>query len=369
MPPVISGRVSKPGVKAAASQAKAKSKPKPRTKEGHAERRKAKAAEDRREWENQYLQGKPAEYFAGLPVIRVISPFEGGGRIRTTAEKDEPGWDFFRFSRGVQSDPDYHVFVVPHQHIGELSPRLATGRFHSKLTKRVERIMVIPEGMSKIVKYTVVVVPTAATGSSAVTKKYPKIIRFEILDAAIRATELPKDSKGCPTFKDHVQNPEEQHVIFKAHMHDQSQPMMFKCLANLDKVENSYVERSEGSLYFLPKGILWLGESTLYFPVSAINMAMLLFSKEPTRGVEEFRCQTVAMGFMIKAKEPYYEGEEPPRPPFLYFKDIQNYPVMRQCIERYCEMHNMSLRLTEQLFYNYEYNSPMTGWSDFEEDK
>ncbi|CAJ0546368.1 Ff.00g098410.m01.CDS01 [Fusarium sp. VM40] len=358
MPPVISGRVVKPGAKAAASQSKAKSKPKPRTKEEHVERRKAKAAEDRREWETQYLQGKPAEYFAGydreivsstLPPIHVISPFEGYGRIRTTAEKDEPGWDFFRFTRGVQSDPDYYLFVVPHQHI--------------------ERIIVIPEGKVNPSKYTVVIVPTAATGSSAVTKKYPKIIRFEMLDTVIRTTELPKDSKGYPTFKDHLQNPEEQQVIFKAQVHDQSQPMMFKCLANLDKVEDSYVERSEGSLYFLPKGILWLGESTLYFPVSSINMAMLLFSKESTRGVGAPGYQTVAMGFMIKAKEPYYEGEEPPRPPFLYFKDIQNYSVMRQCIERYCEAHSMGMRLTEQLFYSYKNNSPMTGWSNLKEDE
>jgi hypothetical protein len=255
MPPVISGRVSKPGAKAAASQPKVKPKAKPSTKEEHAERRKAKEAEDRYEWENQYLQGKPAEYFAGydreivsstLPIVRVISPFEGSGGIWTTAERDEPGWDFFRFTRGVQSDPDYHLFVVPHQHIGKLSLRLATARFHRKLIKRVERIIVIPERKSNMVKYTVVIVPTAATGSSAVTKKYPKIIRFEMLDTVIRTTELPKDSKGYPTFKDHLQNPEEQQIIFKAQMHDQSQPMMFKCLANLDKVEDSYVERSEG---------------------------------------------------------------------------------------------------------------------------
>jgi hypothetical protein len=122
-------------------------------------------------------------------------------------------------------------------------------------------------------------------------------------------------------------------------------------------------------LYFLPKGILWLGENTLYFPVSSINVAMLLFSKESTRGDGELRYQTMAMGFMIKAKEPYYEGEEPPRPPFLYFKDIQNYPVMRQCIERYCEAHSMSVRLTEQVFYSYKNKSPMTGWSNLEEDK
>ncbi|KAG5657277.1 hypothetical protein KAF25_001866 [Fusarium avenaceum] len=378
MPPVISGRVVKPGAKAAASQSKANSKSKPRTKEEHLERRKAKAAEDRCEWETQYLQGKPAEYFAGydrkivsstLPPIRVISPFEGYGRIRTTAEKNEPGWDFFRFTRGVQSDPDYHLFIVPHQHIGKLSLHFATGRFRRRLIKRVEQIIVIPEGKADLLKYTVVIVPTAATGSSAVTKKYPKIIRFEVLDMVLRTTELPKDSKGYPTFKDHLQNPEEQQVIFKAQMHDQSQPMMFKCLTNIDKVEDSYVERSEGSLYFLPKGILWLGESTLYFPVSSINMAMLLFSKESTRGVGEPGYQTVAMGFMIKATEPYYEREESPRPPFLYFKDIQNYYVMRRCIERYCEAHSMGMRLTEQLFYSYKNNSPMTGWSNLEEDE
>jgi hypothetical protein len=29
----------------------------------------------------------------------------------------------------------------------------------------------------------------------------------------------------------------------------------------------------------------------------------------------------------------------------------------------------MGLRLTEQLFYSYENNSPITGWSDLEEDE
>jgi hypothetical protein len=122
MPPVISGRVRKSDPKQSASKSNA------RTKEERIEQRRAKAAEDQLEWENQYLKGKPAAYFAGYdrevipntsPFVQVASPFKGLGKIEFTAETDEPGWDFFRLSRGEKSNPNHHVFVVPHQHIGK----------------------------------------------------------------------------------------------------------------------------------------------------------------------------------------------------------------------------------------------------------
>lgn len=122
MPPVVSGRVRKSDPKQSASNSKA------RTKEDRIARRRAKAADDQLQWENQYLQGKPAAYFAGYdrevipntsPFVQVTSPFKGLGKIEFTAETDEPGWDFFRLSSGEKSSPNHHVFVVPHQHIGK----------------------------------------------------------------------------------------------------------------------------------------------------------------------------------------------------------------------------------------------------------
>ena len=122
MPPVVSGRVHKSDPKQSASNSKA------RTKEDRIARRRAKAADDQLQWENQYLQGKPAAYFAGYdrevipntsPFVQVTSPFKGLGKIEFTAETDEPGWDFFRLSSGEKSSPNHHVFVVPHQHIGK----------------------------------------------------------------------------------------------------------------------------------------------------------------------------------------------------------------------------------------------------------
>ncbi|KAJ4008089.1 hypothetical protein NW752_009967 [Fusarium irregulare] len=258
MPPVVSGRVRKSDPKQSASNSKA------RTKEDRIARRRAKAADDQLQWENQYLQGKPAAYFAGYdrevipntsPFVQVTSPFKGLGKIEFTAETDEPGWDFFRLSSGEKSSPNHHVFVVPHQHI--------------------ERIIIIPTIPDGNLKWIFLIVPTAATGSSLAVGKYPKIIQFEIPET---------DLDGAKILRESV--------------------------------------RSGAS--------------------------------------HEFR--TVAVGLMIQAKEPFYEGEGQPKKPFLYFKDIQGFGTRRKHIECFCAAHQINLQLVEQLFYSYDDNTPMGGW-------
>ncbi|RFN47612.1 hypothetical protein FIE12Z_8152 [Fusarium flagelliforme] len=345
MPPVISGRVRKSDPKQSASKSKA------RTKEERIERRRAKAAEDQLKWENQYLQGKPAAYFAGYdrevipntsPFVQVVSPFKGLGKIEFTAETDEPGWDFFRLSRGEKSNPNHHVVVVPHQHI--------------------ERIIIIPTIPDGIIKWTVLIVPTGASGSSLAVRKYPKIIQFDIPESDLDGAKILRGVHDFPTFKNHLMNPNKQEIIFTKEPKNQTQPKMFDCTVNLDKVEDSYLEGGNGSLCFFPDGILWLGETPLYFPVSSITFCMLIFSKESVRRGASREFRTVAVGLMIQAKEPFYEGEDQPKKPFLYFKDIQGFGTRRKHIEGFCAAHQINLQLVEQLFYSYDENTSMGGW-------
>ncbi|KAJ4130658.1 hypothetical protein NW768_006194 [Fusarium equiseti] len=311
MPPVISGRVRKSDPKQSASKSKA------RTKEERIERRRARAADDKLQWENQYLQGKPAAYFAGYdrevipntsPFVQVTSPFKGLGKIEFTAETDEPGWDFFRLSRGEKSNPNHHVFVVPHQHI--------------------ERIIIIPTIPDGIIKWIVLIVPTAATGCSLAVRKYSKIIQFEIPESDLDGAKILRGVHNFPTFKNHLMNPDKQEIIFAKEAKSQAQPKMFDCTVNLDKVEDSYLERGNESV---------------------------------RRGASrEYR--TVAVGLMMQAKEPFYEGEDQPKKPFLYFKDIQGFGTRRKHIEGFCAAHQIDLQLVEQLFYSYDDNTPMGSW-------
>ncbi|RBR07020.1 uncharacterized protein FIESC28_10854 [Fusarium coffeatum] len=338
MPPVVSGRVRKSDPKQSASNSKA------RTKEDRIARRRAKAADDQLQWENQYLQGKPAAYFAGYdrevipnmsPFVQVTSPFKGLGKIEFTAETDEPGWDFFRSSRGKKSNPNHHVFVMPHQHI--------------------ERIIIIPAIPDGNLKWIVLIVPTAATGSSLAVRKYPKIIQFEIPETDLDGAKILRGVHDFPTFKNHLINPDKQEIVFVKQPKSQTQPKMFDCTVNLDKVEDSYLERGID-------GILWDGETPLYFPVSSITFCMLTFSKESVRSGAWHEFRTVAVGLMIQAKEPFYEGEDQPKKPFLYFKDIQGFGTRRKHIEGFCAAHQINLQLVEQLFYSYDDNTPMGGW-------
>ncbi|KAJ4008359.1 hypothetical protein NW766_009351 [Fusarium irregulare] len=338
MPPVVSGRVRKSDPKQSASNSKA------RTKEDRIARRRAKAADDQLQWENQYLQGKPAAYFAGYdrevipntsPFVQVTSPFKGLGKIEFTAETDEPGWDFFRLSSGEKSSPNHHVFVVPHQHI--------------------ERIIIIPTIPDGNLKWIFLIVPTAATGSSLAVGKYPKIIQFEIPETDLDGAKILRGVHDFPTFKNHLMNPDKQEIVFVKQPKSQTQPKMFDCTVNLDKVEDSYLEKGID-------GILWDGETPLYFPVSSITFCMLIFSKESVRSGASHEFRTVAVGLMIQAKEPFYEGEGQPKKPFLYFKDIQGFGTRRKHIECFCAAHQINLQLVEQLFYSYDDNTPMGGW-------
>lgn len=98
-----------------------------------------------------------------------------------------------------------------------------------------------------------VVVPTAAVGASGVIKKYPKIIRLDW---------------PCTDMDKHLhKSPEGQPPVFKiieAKLNEQLAPqnkkvilyvdktpvstdeLMFKCIAALTSVSDSYVERGEG---------------------------------------------------------------------------------------------------------------------------
>ncbi|KAF4968922.1 hypothetical protein FSARC_3736, partial [Fusarium sarcochroum] len=253
--------------------------------------------------------------------------------------------------------------------------RISTSKVNPRNILLAEQIIIIADKIKNKNMFHIVIVPTAATGSSAAVKKYPKIIHFKIPKSSVQQAHLLRDAHGQPSFKNHLQPPENQEVVFHQNTRDQSLPIMFKCLATLEGENDTYVEGSEahgtkqGSLYFLPNGILWLGANTLYFPTGSINFAMLLFARDmaTTRFEKGRKTPITAMGLMIKASEPFYEGEESPRPPSLNFKSIQNYPSMRKHIEKYCEAHKIGLRLTESTYYNYQEGLPMTGWSNLDE--
>lgn len=98
-----------------------------------------------------------------------------------------------------------------------------------------------------------VVVPTAAVGASGVIKKYPKIIRLD-WPCKDMDKHLRKSPEGQPpVFKiieaklnEQLEPQNKKVILFVDRTPVPADELMFKCIAALTSVSDSYVERGEG---------------------------------------------------------------------------------------------------------------------------
>ncbi|KPM45761.1 hypothetical protein AK830_g797 [Neonectria ditissima] len=149
-------------------------KGKPQRKIGHSKPNQEALQENEanREWTNQYYQGKSVLDFHGLgcgscplssPQITFMSPFADEGSLEIMTGVDGLGTGGLRLVKGPSNDPGRGLpdtFMVPLQN--------------------VEQVILVP-GTSETSKgmWQVVIVPTAATGTSAMVNKRPQMIQFE----------------------------------------------------------------------------------------------------------------------------------------------------------------------------------------------
>ncbi|KAL6357735.1 hypothetical protein LRP88_07908 [Fusarium phalaenopsidis] len=283
------------------------------------------STEAKHEWTHQYYQGLDVNDFPELDSEAVpssavkadfISPFEGEGTFEVVAGKEGPGSGVVRLSRVKDGHSD--TFIVPIRHIEQAIV----------VARRTE------DG-----PFTMIVVPTAAVGASSVTKKYPKIIRLH----------WPCSEPGKPLPK----APEGQTPVLKT----------------IEAILNEQLA-PQSSLFFLPTGILWLGESTIYLSIKSLSRGLLTFARDAaSKTAPNPPWPIVAMGLFLPVSAPFYNAtDEDDDGTILEFKDIENYSSVKDKIISYFEEHNVQLDQVEQNFYNYKEDEPMSGFGPLMED-
>lgn len=130
------------------------------------------------------------------------------------------------------------------------------------------------------------------------------------------------------------------------------------------------VNPKTGSLFFLPTGILWLGESTIYLSIKSLSRSLLPFARDAaSKTAPKPPWPIVAMGLFLPVSEPFYNAKgEDDDGTILEFRDIENYSSVKGKIISYFEEHNVQLDQVEQHFYNYKDDEPMSGFSPLMED-
>ncbi|KAJ4196452.1 hypothetical protein NW767_005147 [Fusarium falciforme] len=321
------------------------------------------STEAKHEWTHQYYQGLDVNDFPELESEAVpssavkadfISPFEGEGTFEVVAGKEGPGSGAVRLSRVKDGHSD--TFIVPIRHIEQAIV----------VARRTE------DG-----PFTMIVVPTAAVGASSVTKKYPKIIRLH-WPCSEPGKPLPKAPEGQTPVLKTIENilneqlaPQSKKVIL--HVDKTPAPAdqpVFKCFAQLKSVPDSYIERGEGSLFFLPMGILWLGESTIYLSIKSLSRGLLTFARDAaSKTAPNPPWPIVAMGLFLPVSAPFYNAtDKDDDGTILEFQDIENYSSVKDKIISYFGEHNVQLDQVEQHFYNYKEDEPMSGFGPLMED-
>ncbi|KAF4977620.1 hypothetical protein FZEAL_5881 [Fusarium zealandicum] len=266
------------------------------------------------------------------PDLDFVAPFKDKGRIEVMTGLTGAGGECIRIIRGDSSDPRLcDIVLVPFRHI--------------------EQAVIIPgssqdgpcatDGL-----FQVLIVPTAATGASAAKKRYPQIIRFswpdrEVDDQGHVRRETDKDASMYlaavkTTLNQQLVAYYKQVIVYTREEQAQGQPPMFNLSANNTSASESHVERGQGSFFFLPTGILWLGESAFYLTFDSFNYFMLIFCKDAASKTAENDCPTVAMDLLVQVSEPYYQAKnERSEQAMLNFSDVPDYSSVARKIQNY----------------------------------
>ncbi|KAH7131002.1 hypothetical protein EDB81DRAFT_807784 [Dactylonectria macrodidyma] len=326
----------------------------------------------RRQWNMQYFLGKDPSEFGEFgsdaytlisPQVEFIAPFAGWGHLELKG-----GSGGMRLCSGpgnvlgITDQGEDDLFLLPWDH--------------------VEQVVIVPDPSSKVVNgaddmLRVFIIPTGATGVSAVTKQYPQIVQFKWhnrrgIDGSIRGTmldmrDLLKETHFSilRTALDEELGPLGKGVlVYTQHAKTVSKPPLFNCSAVLSPIMGTFLtEKSEGSLLFLPSGIIWLADTVLYLPFNSLKSLHLLFIRDEASATAEDRSPIVAMGMILSVTEPFYEAQgHAVGAKTLHFTNIENFASVEPSIQNYSLAHGINFMKLEQTFYDYAQGQMMTGY-------
>ncbi|KAF7554715.1 hypothetical protein G7Z17_g2720 [Cylindrodendrum hubeiense] len=268
-------------------------------------------AEKKRKWSQQYYQGRSILELQDLGCGRCLlvsreiqfgSPFSGRGLFEVMSGMGSPQIGSIRICKGMGFGRFYRdVFMVPMQH--------------------VEQVIVIPDTVDDLAlgtdaMFLVVIIPTAAAGTSALTQKYPQMINFKwpnrSADEALEQTVVNKSDEEMETYlsvlktaiDDTLAPFDKEVIVYTDEGQAVSQPPLFRCIAELEPVSGTFITE--------------------------------------------------------KAKEAF--NEEGTKSKTIRFADMQDFSPLQDMIEKYSEAHGIKLMKLEQTYYDYAEGQMMTGF-------
>ncbi|KAH7118572.1 hypothetical protein B0J13DRAFT_569402 [Dactylonectria estremocensis] len=331
--------------------------------------------EARRQWNMQYLLGKDLSDFRGFgggeytlisPQVEFIAPFAGWGHLEIKGGSggmrlcSGPG-----DALGIPDTGADDLFLLPWDH--------------------VEQVVIVPDPSSKVVQgaddmLRVFIIPTGATGASAVTKQYPQIVQFKwpnrrVIDSSIRGTMLEMRDLQKETYFSILRTALDEELgplgkgvlVYTQHAKTVSKPPLFNCSGTLSPVMGTFLsEKSKGSLLFLPSGIIWLADTVLYLPFNSLNSLHLLFIRDAASATDDERYPVVSMGLVLSVTEPFYEAQgHGASTKTVHFTDIEDFSSVEVSIQNYSLAHGINFMKLEQTFYDYAQGQMMTGFMPF----
>jgi len=280
----------------------------------------------------------------------------------------------------------------------------------SRLTRFEEQVIVLPQHPTSTAKnpdHQVIIVPTAATGLSTITRKYPQIISFYWpdkkadgkLQGRLGEGADPKQNTYLSVFKNAVNERLAHYQKTVIDLTCEEQKGFLHCDAALsytkEDVENKanflgklftrpssniptapvLINLPTGHLYFLDTGLLFLSVSTrVYLPKKSFSTVYSIIVKDIARAKKGEASAAVCLDTCMSVGEPFFEskisdgkatdsGGQVPTPASLILGFTRIPLRLINEVEQYFKKHEIELCECEQIFYDYDKDQPCTGWS------
>ncbi|MCJ1381947.1 hypothetical protein MMC17_005059 [Xylographa soralifera] len=310
------------------------------------------------EWEHQYWQGKSIFELSGMGCgwCRFISPF-----VPSQSPIDGQMW--FEVMSGTEGHGN--VPVAP-----------------------IEQIIVLQNPSPSVPKtqaYRIIIVPTAASGSSPILRRSPDIVSFDWPDKKADKHlkgQLGEDAdQGNDTYLSVVKRVfNEQLAAFGKSVTGVSdrgeEDSMISCITTLSfKRMHENEENIKGRVYFLDTGLLFSSQTRrLYLSFESLSQTILVLARDLASysdgpALLEAMGRPVSLEVHISASEPYYKTRHAPEPNAK--ENIQDsillnftkMPVdLLDKVRAYASKHSIHFKECRQLYYDFAKNLMMTGW-------
>ncbi|KAF6812948.1 hypothetical protein CPLU01_14778 [Colletotrichum plurivorum] len=296
-------------------------------------------------------------HLLGSPKVPFQAPFACDGSFEVMSGTEGVGSGGIRLC-GPQEEGDIigDVFLIPFQHVVP----------HTY----AEQIIVLPnprKPAKKAEAYLVVIVPTAATGASAVKREYPQIISFSWPDRAADKKLAGKVGEAADGKKDTYLS------VMKRVFDEQLAPFGKSVVDVSGQAGNGHIIGKEtvlkppmggrlqhdvkGLLHFLETGVLFTSESLrVYIPFAAFRGAMLVLAREMKDGGNG---RIAALSVLCRANEPFYQDDENGET-LMSFGRVDS--GLAEAVKEYMERHGIAPMMCQQMFYDYENGQPASGF-------